>query len=321
MIEIRNSKVCVVGGAGFLGSHLVDHLIDDRNCAVLVLDNLISGHKKFIHPQAKFEWFDITGSEDQLRKIFEYHQIEYVFNYAAEPYIPVSFERPLHVFNINAFGALKVMNAAQDAGVKGILQVSSAEIYGAVDGLINEDSPVHPHSTYGVAKAAIDYAVQARWREAGTPAIAMRQFNCLGERETHEYVVPVIIEQLANSKYVKLGNDSFRDFQYAGDAVRMAVELLEKGQFGEVYNMGSQDGIKIYDLAAMTGKLMGYAQVSIVIDPKRIRPWEIWHLQSNNAKLYKTITARPTVGLEGALKRTIDYYFENNRLWDYDRKL
>jgi len=316
MIEIRNSKVCVIGGAGFLGSHLVDHLIDDRNCDVLVLDNLISGHKKFVHPKAKFEWFDITGSEDQLRKIFEHHGTEFVFNYAAEPYIPVSFERPLHVFNINAFGALKVMNAAQDAGVKGILQVSSAEIYGNVDGKINEDAQVHPHSTYGVAKAAIDYAVQARWREAGTPVIAMRQFNCLGERETHEYVVPVIIEQLAKGSKIKLGNNSFRDFQYAGDAVRMAVELLEKGQFGEVYNMGSEDGVTIYELAKMIGNIMD-TEVDIEVDPARVRPWEIWHLQSDNAKLYSVIETRPKTTLEQALKKTIDYYYENGCRWDY----
>jgi len=70
-----------------------------------------------------------------------------------------------------------------------------------------------------------------------------------GERETHDYVIPTIISQLAQGPVVSLGNNSFRDFQYAGDAVRMAVELLEKGEFGEVYNMGSEDGIMIYDLA------------------------------------------------------------------------
>ena len=317
MSKIQNSKVVVIGGAGFLGSHLVDHLIEDRKCDVLVLDNLITGKKKFIHEKAKFEWFDITGSEDQLRKIFEHHGTEYVFNYAAEPYIPVSFERPLHVFNINAFGALKVMNAAQDAGVKGILQVSSAEIYGNVDGKINEDSPVHPHSTYGVAKAAIDYAVQARWREAGTPAIAMRQFNCVGERETHEYVIPVIIEQVQyGDGVIKLGNNSFRDFQYAGDAVRMAVELLEKGQFGEVYNMGSEEGVKIYDLAHRIASFMG-KDIEIEVDPARVRPWEIWHLQSDNTKLYSVIDARPKVTLNQALNKTIEYYYKNNCKWDY----
>lgn len=323
MREIKDVSVCVIGGAGFLGSHLVDHLIDDRNCQVLVLDNLITGQKKFIHPKAKFEWFDITGSENQLRKLFLAHKIEYVFNYAAEPYIPVSFERPLHVFNINSFGALKVINAAQEAGVKGILQVSSAEIYGdAPEYAIDELYPARPHSTYGAAKLAIDALIQARWREAKTPAIALRQFNCVGERETHEYVIPVIIEQISEAKKngtnkIRLGNNSSRDFQYAGDAVRMAVELLEKGQFGEVYNMGSQETIKIYDLARMIGELMDCPEIEVEIDQARIRPWEIWHLQSDNTKLYSTIDYRPKYSLTQALSRTINYYYTNHEHWDY----
>ena len=316
MREIKKSNVCVIGGAGFLGSHLVKYLIDKRECNVLVLDNLIAGHRKFIHPKAKFQWFDITGSEDQLRKIFIANNIEYIFNYSAEPYIPVSFERPLHVFNINAFAALKVMNAGQEAGAKAILQVSSAEIYGKVDGKINEDDKVHPHSTYGSSKMAVDSLVQVRWREAKTPAIAMRQFNCYGENETHEYIIPVIIKQIAenrqgNEATIYLGNNSFRDFQYAGDAVRMATELLEKGEFGEVYNMGSESGIKIYDLAYLIGKLMGLEKLNIVEDPKRIRPWEIWHLQSDNTKLYSIIQSRPEVSFEDGLMRTINDYKNN----------
>lgn len=315
MRPIRYSNVVVIGGAGFLGSHLVDHLIE-RNCNVLVLDNLITGQKKFVNPKAQFQWFDITGSEDQLRKIFLNFKTDFVFNYAAEPYIPISFERPLHVFNINAFGALKVLNAAQDAGVKGILQVSSAEIYGDANGIINEDYPARPHSTYGAAKLAIDMLVQCRWKEAKTPVIAMRQFNCVGERETHPYVIPEIISQATVSDTIRLGNNSFRDFQYAGDAVKMATELLERGQFGEVYNMGSEDGIKIYDLAVMIGRLMG-KDVVVIPEEKRIRPWEIWHLQSDNSKLYSVIETRPQVKLDEALKRTINYFKANGEKWDY----
>lgn len=317
-MRIKNKNVAVIGGAGFLGSHLVDHLIEDRNCNVIVLDNLITGLKKHIHEKAEFIYFDITGSETQLKKIFEQYKIDFVFNYAAEPYIPVSFERPLHVFDINARGALMVMNAAQEAGVKRILQVSSAEIYGdAPEHAVNEEYPARPHSTYGASKLAIDALVQARWKEAKTPVIAMRQFNCVGERETHEYVIPEIIEQLSKSNKVKLGNNSFRDFQYAGDAVRMAVELLEKGKPGEVYNMGSEGGIKIYDLAHLIGKIMGHEKVEIVTDKKRVRPWEIWHLQSDNTKLYSTIKTRPEVGLEEALKRTVDYFKDNGNKWDF----
>jgi len=317
MREIRKKNVCVVGGAGFLGSHLVNHLIEDRKCKVLVLDNLIAGQKKFIHPKASFEWCDITHSESELRKFFEKYKIDYVFNYAASPYIPVSFERPIHVFDLNARGALMVMNASQEAGVKGILQVSSAEIYGdAPNHKIDENYPARPHSTYGASKLAIDALVQARWKEAKTPCIALRQFNCVGERETHEYIIPVIIDQISKTgNYIKLGNNSFRDFQYAGDAVRMAVELLEKGQFGEVYNMGSEEGVKMYDLANMISMLMTGKKVDIEVDESRVRPWEIWHLQSDNTKIYSVIDYRPQVTLEDALKLTINDYQQNG--WCY----
>lgn len=313
--KIFKTNVAVIGGAGFLGSHLVNHLIEDRFCEVLVLDNLITGKKEFIHPKAKFEWCDITHSESQLRRLFEKYDIQYVFNYAAEPYIPVSFERPVHVFDINARGSLLVMNAAQEAGVKGILQVSSAEIYGdAPEHKIDENYPARPHSTYGASKLAIDALVQARWKESKTPVIALRQFNCVGERETHEYVIPVIIDQLSKGTKVYLGNNSFRDFQYAGDAVRMATELLEKGMFGEVYNMGSEDGIRIYDLANLIAELMK-KKITIVPDEKRMRPWEIWHLQSDNTKLYATIDTRPLISLKEALKKTIKDYEKNG--WSY----
>ncbi|MDP2704197.1 MAG: GDP-mannose 4,6-dehydratase [bacterium] len=315
--EIQNKRVCVIGGAGFLGSHLVDYLIEEKNCYVLVLDNLISGVKKHVHKKAEFIWYDIRDDEHELIAHLKGHNIEYVFNYAAEPYIPESFERPKHFFHINAVAVLNVLSACEKAGTKKILQVSSAEIYGDMKGKIKETDLVTPHSTYGVSKAAADGLVQVRWREAEVPAIAMRQFNCLGERETHEYVIPEIITQLAEEPTVHLGNNSFRDFQYAGDAVRMAVELLEKGQPGEVYNMGSEDGIQIYDLAHLIGKLMGHPKVEIVTDQKRMRPWEIWHLQSDNSKLYSVISYRPKVKLEEALKRTIKYFHENGKRWDF----
>jgi nucleoside-diphosphate-sugar epimerase len=319
MRQILNENVCVIGGAGFLGSHLVDYLVEERGCNVLVLDNLITGIPSYINSKAKFEWFDIRGDENELSKIFKKNNIKYVFNYAAEPYIPECFERPMHFFDINATSVLRVLNACQNAGVEAILQVSSAEIYGNMTGKIKESDPVEPHSTYGVSKAAADGLVQVRWKEAKVPAIAMRQFNCVGERETHEYVIPEIIAQLAESNTVQLGNNSFRDFQYAGDAVRMAVELLEKGEFGEVYNMGSEGGVKIYELAEIIGKLIGHSSIKIDIDQARVRPWEIWHLQSDNTKLYSVIDRKPEVDLEESLQRTIDFYYENNKKWDWKK--
>lgn len=315
--KIENCNVCVIGGAGFIGSHLVDYLIKERGCNVTVLDNLITGKTKNIHEDAKFIWADIRDDENELVRVFQKEKIDYVFNYAAEPYIPECFERPMHFFDINATAVLKVLNACQKAQIKAVLQVSSAEIYGDLKGKIKETDAVEAHSTYGVSKLAADGLVQVRWREAGVPAISLRQFNCVGERETHEYVIPEIISQLDKSNVVNLGNNSFRDFQYAGDAARMAVELLEKGQFGEVYNMGSEEGILIYDLAELIGSLMGHSETIIKTEESRIRPWEIWHLQSDNTKLNKVIDSRPTVSLEDALKRTINYFHGNGGKWDW----
>ena len=276
MREIKENSVCVIGGAGFLGSQLVDHLIEDRDCCVIVLDNLITGKEKHIHKNAKFIWY------------------------------------------INATSVLRVLNACQRSEfTKGILQVSSAEIYGDLTGKIKESDPIEAHSTYGVSKVAADGLVQVRWREAEVPAIAMRQFNCVGERETHAYVIPEIISQLSKSNTVRLGNNSFRDFQYSKDAVKMAVLLLEKGNFGEVYNMGSESGILIYDLAKTIGRLMGHAAVNIEVDEARVRPWEIWHLQSDNSKLYSAIGEQTPTSLEAALQNTIDYFNTNNQQWDW----
>lgn len=359
MRTIQDCNVCVVGGAGFLGSHLVNHLVEDRGCKVLVVDNLCVGRLEFVHPKADFVYHDIAASEEFLRRVFKANGVRFVFNYAAWPYIPDSFERPLQVFAVNATGALHVINAAQEAGCEGILQVSSAEIYGRGYGTedtpssarLDESAPVIPHSSYGAAKAAIDAMVQVRWREAKTPCIALRQFNCVGERETHPYVVPEIISQLSRQvptefqgktvynpsfsvqAVVKLGNNSFRDFLYGGDAVRIAVELLEHGQFGEVYNLGLENGIKIYDLADMLGKIMGFTEVQVGRDEARVRPWEIWHLQSDNSKLAAALgferfspgdgdggmsTAFAITPLEEALRRTIEWFGANGRKWPWE---
>lgn len=327
---ITECNVAVVGGAGFLGSHMVNHLIEDRRCKVTVIDNLEVGRREFIHPEVRnFYHHDITGSESYLESIFRNQRIDYVFNYAAQPYVPDSYKRPGRVFDVNCMGAMKVINAADTTGIKGILQVSSAEVYGNATsdkqhdswGKIKEVVSVEPHSSYGASKAAIDAYCQVSYKERQTPVIALRQFNCIGERdETHPYVLPEIIKQLSTQDsqkpgVVHLGNNSTRDFMYAGDAVKLACGLLECGSFGEVYNLGSEESVKIYDLAKLVGALMGFPTIEIVLDPSRVRSWEIWHLRSDNSKIRSVVkgtTITDLTSLEEAVSKTIQYMRENN---------
>jgi UDP-glucose 4-epimerase len=355
MRTVAGSNVCVVGGAGFLGSHMVEHLLS-MDCRVTVIDNLVVG--RHLDPRAEFLHHDITTSEEFMLKAFKTRDIRFVFNYAAYPYVPTSYARPLQVFNVNAMGAMKVINAAHEAGCEAILQVSSAEVYGdpgpAREARYDEDTPVSSRSSYGASKAAIDAYVQCRWHEAQVPCIALRQFNCIGERETHPYVVPEIISQLSkqqltmnevmtdagecltsydrSSRYevlpgetqwqaakVHLGNNSTRDFMYAGDAVRMAVELLERGTFGDVYNLGSEQSIGIYELADTIGIMMGFNTITVEKDENRVRKWEIWHLQSDNKKLYDAGVSRAETTLEEALQLTIRNFNETGRKWSWER--
>lgn len=344
--DITGALVAVVGGAGFLGSHLVQHLIDDRNCDVIVLDNLVVGQRRFLHPEATFHWLDVTGSEDHIRQHLD--GVEYVFNYAAYPYVPDSYDRPLHVFNVNAFGAMKVINAAQAGRAKGILQVSSAEIYGETSWIgsngvgretrLTEGSPVQPHSTYGAAKAAVDFFVQSRWREAKTPCLALRQFNCVGARETHPYVVPEIISQLQgvidNSTlgrhddiiaHISLGNNSFRDFLSAKVAVKMATNLMECGEWGEAYNLGSETGIQVYDLAEVIATAMGFDSVKVTQDKSKVRRWEIWHLQSDNSKINSVLEPGMRLTETGSneqirqgVEAAVEWFRTNDRRWPWE---
>ena len=345
-VEIRDTVVAVTGGCGFLGSHLCDHLIEDRGCRVVCIDNLCAGRREFLHPDAVFVYADITQSEEYLRKVFVTHGVRFVMSYAAHPYVPDSYARPSQVCNVNFHGAMNVINAAESAGAAGILQVSSAEVYGTgkkshyVYGedpeKINESDPVTPHSTYGASKAAIDFYCQCRWREARTPVVALRQFNCLGERETHPYVVPEILGQLSKQvtfgKYtpggwpqagvVRLGNNSSRDFLYAKDAVRSAVLLLERSvqerKFGEVYNLGSESSIKVYDLARLVGKVMGFDEVVVEEEGSRKRAWEIWSLTSDNSKINALIGKQPVTPLDEAIRRTVADYKARGGKWCWE---
>jgi nucleoside-diphosphate-sugar epimerase len=144
----------------------------------------------------------------------------------------------------------------------------------------------------------------------------------VGERETHPYVIPEIISQLVRSPNhtVQLGNNTTRDFMYAGDAVRYAAELMECGLFGEVYNLGSERSLTIYELAQVVQEYMEPGQkVNVAFDSKRSRKLDLWHLRSNNAKIHQAVSYRSETTLEKAICKTFQWYTINGRRWPWER--
>lgn len=330
MTKIENCKVAVFGGAGFLGSHLVENLVTQRGCHVQVFDNLCSGRLEFVDKYTNdIHTYNLVDPYDKSKwiKALQDFQPEYVFNYAAMPYIPDCYSKPIDVFKINAMFPMELIEQCDLLRIP-LLQVSSAEVYGSVvQGFIDESIPPQPKSTYGVSKLAIDQYIQNAWLERGSKAIALRQFNCIGARETHPYVVPEIMTQLSKQLAHRridffLGNNSIRDFMPAATAVECAIRLLETKRYGEIFNCGMGTHWSINDLATLIVEtIAGDREVVFHKDPKKIRVNEIWYLLANNNKLLEAIDCpSPPSSVLAGIEACWNWYKQNGFVWPWEQK-
>lgn len=313
------NNYAVIGGAGFIGSHIVDELIAQGH-NVFVIDNFVSGNRKNVHPKAKIIRHDIVKKHRGLYHIFLRYKIDYVFHLAAEPYIPECYERPEDFFNVNANGTMNVLMACKAAKIKKIVYFSTSEVYGTVEGKISETTPLNPQSTYAVSKLAGDRLAFTLFHEQKIPVVIVRQFNCYGERETHEYVIPEIISQVDSGDtpgILMLGNiKAKRDFMYVKDAANISVQLMKLGKVGEVYNVGTGVSISIEEIAKTIISRQD-KKIKIEIDQKRLRPFDVEKLEANTTKLKKIITPKLTPFKEG-LDNTIKWYLQNGHKWGFE---
>jgi nucleoside-diphosphate-sugar epimerase len=322
--DLRGKKVMVTGGAGFIGSTLVRELVRE-GAKVIVFDIFSSGdmqNLKGLEDRIKVIKGDITSKN--FRNILEKSGAEYVFNLAAEPYIPHCYNRPLRFFEVNANGALNVLFASKHVGVKKIIQYSTSEVYGSAKYVpMDEDHPTLPLSTYAVSKLATDRLCYTLHHEQKIPVVILRQFNVYGPRETQPYIIPEIITQLSKSNKLRLGNiKARRDLTYVEDAARGAIALMKKdGTEGQVYNMGTGKDWSVKQMAEAIGKLMGHYKIKIEIDKTRLRPLDVSVLRCDSSKMRKLTGWKPTVSFEDGLKNTIDDFESHGRVWLWERKI
>ena len=322
-MNFQNRNVLVSGGAGFIGSTLVRELIKE-NANVVVLDNFSSGDIENLE-EVKDKIQVINGDirDKDLLKILKKNNIEYVFNLAAFPFIPESYDKPEEFFDVDARGVLNIMLASKEANVKRIMQYSTSEVYGTAKYVpMDENHPTLPCSTYAVSKLAADRLCFTLHHEHNVPVIILRQFNVYGPRITQPYVISEIIKQLSRGNKIKLGNiNARRDLTYVTDAARGAIELMKcDAAVGDVVNMGSGKDWSIKELAEMVGSLMGYKSVEIEVIQKRLRPLDVERLQADYSKMNKLTGWKPTIDLKEGLKKTIDWFKENGSQWIWEKK-
>ena len=318
--NLENKNVFVLGGAGFIGSAIVRHLLDHQ-ANVIVFDNFLAGSLGNLE-EVKDRIKVINGDirDVKLKDLFAEEKADYVINLAAEPYIPDCYERPTDFFEVNANGALNVYMACIANNIKRLVQYSTSEVYGTGKTCpMDEHHVVFPQSTYAVSKLAADRLGFTLFHEKKLPVVILRQFNCYGPRETHPYIIPELINQLNKSNKLKLGNlTATRDFTYVDDAAEACIQLLRSPKAeGQVFNVGHGRDVSVKDLAETIGKLMGHENVEINVEQARLRPLDVEKLEANWYKIHKFTGWKPKTDFITGLKKTIEDYRKAGDRWPW----
>ena len=323
-MNLQNKNILITGGAGFIGSTIVRKLLEEKG-NVFVYDNFLTGdatNLKEVKDSIKIIKGDVC--DKNFKDTLLENNIQYVFHLAAEPYIPECYDRPRRFFEINANGTMNVLLACKEAGVKRILHYSSSEVYGTAQYTpMDEKHPTLPLSTYAVSKLAADRICFTLSHEQKIPVIILRQFNCYGPRETHPYIIPELITQLNSTNNLKLGNKkSRRDFTWVWDAAEAAVKLIKCSKaIGEVVNSGYGKSWSVEELAHITAELLGHNSIKIIVEKERLRPLDVQNLHCDYSKLHRLTGWKPKVKMEEGLKKTIEWFNENQQRWLWEYKI
>ena len=316
--------IVVTGSDGFIGSHLVERLIElGAHVRALVLYNSFGswGWLDTID-RKKLEDVEIVAGDirdpHRVREIVRNSDV--VFHLAALISIPYSYHAPDSYVETNVRGTVNVLQAAREASVKHVVHTSTSEVYGTAQFVpITEEHPLVGQSPYSASKIAADqFAVSFR-RSFDLPVTIVRPFNTYGPRQSARAIIPTVISQaLAGEKHVSIGNTQpTRDFTYVTDTVEGFIRTAEHpGSIGKTLNLGSNYEISIGDLADKIRSLMNNS-FELAFDEARMRPGEseVERLWSDNSKAKKIIEWEPAVSLEKGLALTIEWFREHRNLY------
>ena len=263
-------KAIVTGGAGFIGSHLVDELIK-QGVEVTILDNLSTGKKENINPKAEFIECDIF-KDTYGDLIFLLNGADTVFHLAAKTTVQESIEKPSLYNNINVVGTLNLLEAAAAMKVKRFIFSSSSSVYGNAKVPTSEDHPLNPISPYALNKLIGEQYCKLYSEIYNIDTVCLRYFNVYGDRmnnEGYKLVFPIFKEQILNNKPLTINNngEQRRDFIHVNDVVRANILVAKHSNNfnGDIYNVGNGKNYSINEIADMFGGKKQYGNQ--VIEP------------------------------------------------------
>jgi NAD dependent epimerase/dehydratase len=327
-MTLGDRTVLVTGADGFIGSTLVEHLVQ-MGARVVAL----AQYNSFNH----WGWLeDIPRAGDVVRIVtgdirdphFCYDllkEVDVVFNLAALIPIPYSYRAPDSYVDTNVKGTLNICQAAKANKVEKLVQTSTSEVYGSARYVpIDETHPLTPQSPYSASKIGSDAIAMSFFYSFGLPVTIARPFNAFGPRQSARAVIPTIVSQIASgSDEVGVGDlTTTRDFTYVDDTCRGFIRIAEHDSAGEVFNIGTGREISMGCLFETIARLMGSAARPIQ-HSDRLRPGasEVRRLCCDNRKLLDATGFAPETPLEAGLEKTIAWFRNPENLRKYKEHL
>ena len=313
-MSIASKNILVTGADGFIGSHLVEMLVDE-GATVRALAQYNSFNS--------WGWLEDTRCRERIEVLsgdirdahFARRLVEgadMVFHLAALIAIPFSYAAPDSYVATNVTGTLNLLQAAREAGIEKFLHTSTSEVYGTAQYVpIDEKHPLQAQSPYSASKIGADSIAYSFFAAFGLPVTIVRPFNTYGPRQSARAVIPTIITQIMTGKTrLRLGSlRPTRDFTYVEDTCRGFLSLAEcDNVIGETINIGSNYEISIGEVVALIQDVLR-SDVEVMTDDDRIRPEksEVERLWCDNGKIFALTGFRPKISLKEGLIRTVEW--------------
>lgn len=320
-------SIVVTGGAGFIGSNFIFHMIKTHpRQRVVCLDKLTyAGNLSTLdplmdNPNFRFVKGDICN-RDAVYQLFEEEHPEIVVNFAAESHVDRSIKSPEVFLQTNIIGTSILMDACHKYGDIRFHQVSTDEVYGDLpldrpDLLFTEGTPLHTSSPYSSSKAAADLLVQAYHRTYGLPVTISRCSNNYGPYQFPEKLIPLMIINAVNNKPLPVYGEglNIRDWLYVEDHCRAIDLIIHKGRIGEIYNVGGHNEIRNIDIVKMICRELGRPEslITHVAD----RKGHDMRYAIDPTKIHNELGWLPETRFEKGIKKTIQWYLDNQKWWE-----
>lgn len=312
-------KLLVTGGAGFIGSCFIRHILKKHpDYKVINLDALTyAGNVENLddvkdNPNYYFVHGNICDKK-VVRDLIS--QVDFVVNFAAESHVDRSITGPEIFIETNVQGTLNLLQACKDLGIERYLQVGTDEVYGSLGatGYFYETTPIQPNSPYSASKASADLLVRAYFETYKLPVLITRCSNNYGPYQYPEKLIPFFISQLLKGEKVPVYGDGLnvRDWLYVYDHCEAIDVVLHKGKVGEVYNIGGHNEKTNMEITNLVLSAMGKDESSIRYVEDRLGHDKRYAI--DNKKIQTELGWKPSVTFEEGIKLTIDWYLGNQQ--------